>query len=104
MTAELGREIAYERHDPGGGVAGVAAHSHRCRAGVGRLAGDRDLGPRDALHSGDDADLDALVLQDRSLLDVQLDVAVWERRRRARHRAGVSDPRQLVTEAGSAVS
>ena len=62
----------------------VVAQAHRRRAGVGRLAGDRHLGPRDALHARDDADRDALVLEDRALLDVQLDVRVRERGRRAR--------------------
>ena len=59
--------------------------------------GDRELGPRDALHAGDRADRHALGFEHRALLDVQLDVRV-RRRRRARLGPGVTDAHQLVAE------
>ena len=48
----------------------------------------------------DGADGDALGLEHRALLDVQLDEGV-RRRARARQRAGVADAGQLVAEAGA---
>ena len=99
-AAELVGEPAHEGHDLGGDEAGVVAHRHRRRAGVVRLAGDRQLLPRDALDAGDGADRDALGLEDRALLDVQLDEGV-RRRTGARRRAEVADARQLVAEAGA---
>ena len=58
----------------------VLAQMHRRRAGVRVLAGDRRLVPAHRLHAGDDADVLALGLQDRPLLDVQFE----ERRQRMR--------------------
>ena len=57
-------------------VTGVAAHPHRRRAGVVRLAGQRQLGPGDALHALDRADGETLRLQRRPLFDVQFDIGV----------------------------
>jgi hypothetical protein len=61
-----------------------------------------ELGPRDALHTGDRPDDDAFVLQHRALLDVQLEVRV-RRGGRARRGAGVADARELVAQARSVV-
>ena len=47
--------------------------------------------------------VDALVLEDRSLLDVQLDEGVRGRGRRARQRPGVADASELVAEPGAVV-
>ena len=52
---------------------GVLPHRHRRRAGVRLLAGQRDLQPPQPLAVGDHADIDALGLEDRPLLDVQLE-------------------------------
>ena len=64
-------------------------------------ADNSELLPRDALHAGDRADRDALGLEDRTLLDVQLDVGVGERSGRARPGTGVADADQLVAETRS---
>src|SRR5690606_3310561 len=108
-AADRGDLRATERlGDPPGGdgdlgshVAGVVTQSHRRGPGVGRLAGDRQLGPRDALDPGDDTDLHAGILEHRTLLDVQLDIAVREERAGARLRPGVADPDELVAEPGT---
>ena len=68
-----------------------------------RTTGDRQLRPGDPLHSFDDPDRHAFVLEDRPLLDVQLDVGVRRRRRGARERTGVADADELVAEAGAVV-
>ena len=102
-AAESRREVAHERGERRRDVAGIAPHAHRRGAGVGRAAGDRHLGPRDPLHALDHADRHALVLEDRSLLDVQLDVGVRGRGRRARERPGVADAHELVAEPGAVV-
>ena len=96
-------EIAHERHDLGGDEAGIVAHAHRRRAGVGRLAGGRYFGPRDALHALDDADVDALVLEDRALLDVQLDERCGGTAVGHGSGPGVADAFELVAEAGAVV-
>ena len=63
---------------PRGAEQRVLAQMHRRRAGVRILTGDRHLVPAHRLHAGDDADVLALGLQDRPLLDMQLE----ERRQR----------------------
>jgi len=50
------------------------AEVHRGRAGVVGLPGDGELLPRDALHARDRSDGDALGLEHRPLLDVQLEI------------------------------
>ncbi len=49
----------------------VDPHGHRCRTGMGVLAGQRDFQPPQALAMGDDADILAFCFEDRSLLDVE---------------------------------
>src|SRR5699024_903960 len=76
---------------------GIAAHRHRRRAGVALLAGHGALDPAEALTMRDDADLAALGLQDRALLDMELE----ERLHRAiadRLVALPADARKLVAE------
>ena len=102
-ATEATGELAHERGDRRGDEARVTTQPHRRRAGVGRAPGDRQLRPGDALHALDDTDRHALVLEDRSLLDVQLDVGVRRRRRWARQRPGVADADQLVAEPGTVV-
>ncbi len=94
---ELEDEVADERGDTGGHVAGVMAERHRRGTGVVRLPGDAQLCPGDALHAGDDADVDALVLEDRPLLDVELDEGV-RHEARARRRSPVADPLELLAD------
>ena len=64
------------------------------------LPGERQLLPRDALHPGDGPDGHALLLEQRALLDVQLDVGV---RGRSGHRgvAGPPDALELLAEHGA---
>ena len=67
----------------------AACSSASCRHAP--TAGDRQLRPRDALHALDHPDRDPLVLEDRPLLDVQLDIGMGCGGRRARQRPGVAD-------------
>ena len=60
----------------GGGKAGIDAHGHRRGAGVGFLAGQRHFQPPQALAMGDNADLFAFRLQDRTLFDVIFEIGV----------------------------
>ena len=73
---------------------------HRGRAGMGILAGDRDLVPAHALHAGDDADHLALVLEDRSLLDVKLEHGAEPVAARFLG-AAIADAVELVAEASA---
>ena len=84
--------------DAGSHDHGIPAQAHRRRTGVGRPPGHRELAPGDALHAGHDPDRHALVLEHGPLLDVQLDERVRERGGRARGRARVADPGELVSE------
>src|SRR6185437_5258021 len=59
---------------PGGADQGVAAGGGRRGAGVGILAGGDGVVPHHRLRAGDDADLLGVALQDRTLLDVQLEI------------------------------
>ncbi len=97
-AAELEHQVAHRRGDRHRRVPGVVAQRHRGRARVVRLPRDRELLPRDALHALDRADGEALCLEDRALLDVQLDERV---RHDARARMGpdVLDPGELVADA-----
>ena len=85
-------------------VAATTIGSRRNRIGVvpawGAAAVDRELAPRDALHAGDGADGDAVVLQHRSLLDVEFYIGVREAGGRARGWSGVADAFQFVAEPG----
>jgi hypothetical protein len=58
----------------GGGQAGVAAQVHRCGAGVGGLAGEAEAVALVADRPAHRGDGDALGLQHRALLDVELQV------------------------------
>ena len=67
------RHLVDEFGDARHAEPGIAALGHRRRAGMALLAGQRHLQPLQALAMGDDADVDAFVLEDRPLLDVQLE-------------------------------
>jgi hypothetical protein len=75
-AADLAHEVAHEDGDAGRHVAGVVAVVHRGGAGVVGLAAHGELGPGDALDARHRTDVDALRLQHRPLLDVQLDEGV----------------------------
>ena len=77
---ELVGQRPHADRDLRGHEPGVVAMVHGRGAGVVRLAGDGELGPRDALHPGDHPDLDPLGLEHRPLLDVQLDEGVRRHR------------------------
>jgi hypothetical protein len=60
-------------------------------------AGQRQLAPGDALHALDRADGDALLLEHRALLDMQLDEGAGAHRA-AIGRAGVADTAQVLAQ------
>ena len=91
------RHRLHHLDDPRHREPGVDPHRHRRRAGVRLLAGQRELQPPEPLAVGDDADLLALGLEDRPLLDVQLEVGV-HLPRADRLVALPADPLQLVAE------
>ena len=62
--------------EAGRGAEAVAAHLHRHRAGVRGLAAEDQALALDALRAGDGGDAEALLLEDRALLDVHLDVGL----------------------------
>ena len=70
------RHLVHQLGDARHAEPGIAALGHRRRAGVALLAGQRHLQPFQALAVGDDADVDALVLEDRALLDMQFEEGV----------------------------
>src|SRR5699024_1002527 len=55
---------------------GIATLWHRRRAGMRLLAGQRYFQPPQPLPMGDNTDIDALILQNRPLLDVKLEKCV----------------------------
>ncbi len=66
-------DLVDEFDDTRGAEQRILAPVHRRRPGVALDAGERDLVPLLAVRGGDDADLDAFLLEDRALLDVQLE-------------------------------
>src|SRR5262249_53760088 len=88
--------------DTGGAEQGVLAQIHRRGAGMCVLAGYRDLVPAHALHAGYDADHLLLVLEDRPLLDMELEHRL-ELVRAGLLAAAIADALQLV-EKGDAVA
>ena len=66
----LHRHPLHHLDDPRHREPGVDPHRHRRRAGVRLPAGQGELEPPEPLAVGDDADLPALGLEDRPLLDV----------------------------------
>ena len=70
------RHLVDELGDARHAEPGIAPLRHRRRAGMAFLAGQPHLQPFQALAMGDDADVDALVLEDRPLLDMQLEERV----------------------------
>ena len=72
----LHRHGLHHFHDAGHGKAGIDAHVHRRRAGMGFLAGQREFQPPEALTVGDDADLLVFGLEDRALFDVIFEIGV----------------------------
>jgi hypothetical protein len=72
----LHRHFLHHFEDAGHGEAGIDAHVHRRRAGMGFLAGQGEFQPPEALAVGDDADLLVLGLEDRALLDVIFEIGV----------------------------
>ena len=91
------RHRVHQLGDPRHPEPGVPPHRHRRRAGVALLAGQRHLQPPEPLAVGDDADLPALGLEDRPLLDVQLEERL-HRPPADRLVALPADPLQLVAE------
>ena len=91
-------EPPYEGGDRSRCVTGIVAHGHGRRTCMVGLALDRQLLPRDPLDALDHADVDTARLEDRALLDVQLDVGV---RGGPRTWVGprVADALQLVADA-----
>ena len=92
------RDLVHELGDACHAESGIAPLGHRGRAGVALLAGERHLQPFQPLAVRDDADVDVLVLEDRPLLDMQLEEGL--------HLAGAdllvalpADALQLVAEA-----
>ena len=67
-------DLVDELGDAGEAEAGVLPHRHRRRAGMRVLAGQRHLQPPEALPVGDDADVLPLGLEDRALLDMELEI------------------------------
>ena len=67
------RDLVHHLDDRAPCRARRCALGHRRRAGMRLLAGQRELQPSQALAVGDDADVDALVLEDRPLLDMQFE-------------------------------
>ena len=72
--------------DPRHAEARVDAHRHRRRAGMRLAPGQPHLQPPEALAVGDDADVPALGLEDRALLDVELEHGVDPARARPSRR------------------
>jgi len=82
----------------GGAEQRVLAQMHRGGARMGVLADDVRLVPAHALHAGDDADVLGLGLENRALLDVQLEER-RERMRPAWFRAAIADRFERGAEA-----
>ena len=78
----------------------VAAQVHRRRAGVGRSARQAQVEPAHPLHALHHADLPALGLEDRALLDVQLE----HRAEADRARLGLATPADAVERGPEAVA
>ncbi|MEZ5297764.1 MAG: hypothetical protein R2697_16240 [Ilumatobacteraceae bacterium] len=76
VAADLVGDRPYPVDDPRRGEQRIASQPHRRRAGVSRPTGQDELGPRDPLDPLDHPDRHTLVLQDRSLLDVEFDERV----------------------------
>ncbi len=96
----LHRDLVRQLDQPRHAAPGIAAHRHRRGAGMALLAGDRAFDPAQPLAVGDDADIEAFRLEDRALLDMQLEHRM--------HLAGAdlfladpADPLQFVAEAFS---
>jgi hypothetical protein len=62
------------KNDSGGTGEGIAARGHRRRAGVVGLARQGDSEAEQTTDAGHDAEVGALLLQHRTLLDVQLEI------------------------------
>ena len=92
------RHLVHEFGHPCHAEAGIAALRHRRRAGMAVLAGQRHLQPPQPLPVGHDADVDPLVLEDRPLLDMQLEEGV-DLARPDLFLALPADPFELVAEA-----
>src|SRR5262249_11280711 len=80
----------------------IAPVRHRRAAGMAGLAVYVDAPRQRLLATDDDADVAALAVEDRRLLDVQLEIAV-ERTVAERRLAGITDARQLVFEAQAGI-
>ena len=93
----LAGDGAHAGDDLGGRDQRVVTDAHRRGAGVVLYAVDRHTRPRDRHDALDHADRQALLLEKRPLLDVQLEVGA-ERPRHAGLGAQVADPLQLVDQ------
>ena len=99
------RHRLHHLEDPRHRQPGVHPHRHRRRAGMRLPAGQGELEPPEPLAVGDDADLPALGLEDRPLLDVQLEIGVHLPRARPARRpssrsARAPSPNALPVEIG----
>ena len=74
VAAELAGDAAHAGDDLGGGHQRVVTDAHRRGAGVVLHAVDRQPRPRDGHDALDDADREPFLLEQRPLLDVQLEI------------------------------
>ena len=91
----VARDAADAGDHLGGGDERVVADAHRRGPGVVLHAVDRQPRPGDGHDALDDADREPLLLEERPLLDVQLEVGA-QRAGHARLRAEVADALELV--------
>ena len=75
----------------------IPAPLHRPGAGMGGLAAEFDQHASAGIAAGDDADLHALAVEDRPLLDMELDIGV-EGVRRSLHLTAIADAVELLAD------
>src|SRR5207244_3244852 len=97
LAAHAVRETAHEHRDLAGGAGCIAPQIHWRGAGVGGATGNRDLRPGEPGDPFDGADNEMFVLEDRPLLDVQLEVRV-RREKAGACIAGIADAPQLLAD------
>ena len=79
VAADLAARSRAPADHLGGGDEGVVADAHRGRPGMVLDAVDRQARPGDGDDALDDADGEALLLEERALLDVELEVGAHGR-------------------------
>src|SRR5438046_5924176 len=93
----LPADVVDRHREHGRAHEGVPTPVHRCRAGVRRLTVDVDVHATHRIAADDDADGHGLTVEDRPLLDVQLEVRI-DRPAADVLLAGVADALELATE------